>query len=34
LGAELLLEFGVGGFDGFEEAGIFGPVVEGGAVGY
>jgi len=23
---------GVGRFDGFEEAGIFGPVVEGGAV--
>ena len=32
LRAELFLEFGVGRFDGFEEAGIFGPVVEGGAV--
>ena len=32
LSAELFLEFGVGGFYGFEEAGVFGPVVESGAV--
>ena len=32
LGAELFFEFGVGGFDGFDEEGILGPVVEGGAV--
>jgi hypothetical protein len=34
LGAELFLEFGVGGFDGFEEEGILGPVVESGAVDF
>ena len=34
LGAELLLEFGVGRFDGFKEEGVLGPVVEGGAVDF
>ena len=32
--AELFLELGIGGFDGFEEEGILGPVVESGAMDF